>query len=49
MIIMGTKAQARLCRNEISVPWTHLSSLQFQPVMTWGIGPQCGFPHEPIT
>src|SRR6201996_907381 len=42
MIILGTKA--RLRRNEISVPWIHLSSLQFQAVMTWGIGPQCGFP-----
>src|ERR1700722_9405710 len=42
MIIVGTKAC--LCRNEISVPWTHLSSLEFQPVMTWAIGSQCDFP-----
>src|ERR1700761_895616 len=37
MIIVGTKA--RLCLDEISVPWSHFSSLQFEPVMTWGIGP----------
>src|ERR1700733_925176 len=42
VIIVGTKACLSL--DEISVLWTHLSSLQFEPVMTWASARNAAFP-----